>query len=101
VITPKVAIPGIMYAAGLLAQGDPTVPGWFGSIIQFGSFGVLCYVLWWIISKHIPNLTSTFKDSLDAVTKESSTRTDKFVEVLDRKDQDMINLVQDLRKTDK
>lgn len=108
----KLVIPVAMYGAATLAQADSAMPGWAGSVIQFGSFGVLCFVIWWILTKQQPaqaeaykvsilSLQDTFTKSLNEIMAESREQTIKFVATVERKDQQLIQIIDELRKSGK
>lgn len=65
---------------------DNVLPLWATTIIQFGSFGVLCYIIYWILTKHIPQLTKTFTDTVTAMMVDSLANRRTFEEQMKLRD---------------
>jgi plastocyanin domain-containing protein len=44
---------------------DPSIT----TFVQFGCFGVVCFTVWWLLTKTIPNLTQTFREEIEEIRK--------------------------------
>lgn len=40
--------------------------GWPGLLLQGGAFGLLSFVIWWLLTRYVPSLTETFKSEMAA-----------------------------------
>ena len=62
------------------AGTDVPIPGLLGWLIQGGSFAVLCFVLWWLLTKYLPQQTKTFAETLAKITEDSAAQRTTFQE---------------------
>jgi flagellar biosynthesis protein FliP len=51
------------------AQADGLVQGWPNIILQGGAFSLLVFIIWWLLTKHIPEQQKTFFDALTSQQK--------------------------------
>ena len=64
---------------GQAAGGPELLPGWPGIFVQLGSFGVVCFVVWWLTTKHIPKLQAEFAAAIERISETYAQRLDKLV----------------------
>ena len=66
-ITHALSLAVLLNVLGEGATALDAAPGWTGLFVQMGSFGLVCFVMWYVFTKYLPQLQETFRKTVESL----------------------------------